>query len=193
NDLAIIQGIPDGLPIDPRGLHNEMRNLMLAEPVCHRQQVVGEGRKAAALVAHLGTLGDTNAGDDHLLVHVEARTTGMKDFHRCSPDMCRLREPHVWNNLMNALRGSGCPLPVAQSGVRVRLRSNFTADSLVPRKTRPLCRRRTRTVIARFRHHGWGVAPWVTLPKSVGPRIHHGTPRPMRVPPPQSPVPRGSV
>jgi hypothetical protein len=87
--LAVVQDVPDRLPIDPGRLHHDMIDVMAVEPFPQRQQIRRRRLEAPDLLLDSAVPRQPNARHHRLLVNIKACTTLMKHFHRCLLQLCR--------------------------------------------------------------------------------------------------------
>src|SRR5262249_29159135 len=77
-----LEDVEDGLPVDAGRLHGDLGDAPAGQPVGQRQQLAGGGAEVEGLLEDLARVGDLQgAGDDELLVDVEAGTAGEQDIH----------------------------------------------------------------------------------------------------------------
>jgi hypothetical protein len=82
------ENVEDRLPIDPGGLHAHPGDAQGDQPVTQGEQVLGEGGEARDLglaFVRRSWSGDTDAGHDRVLVHIEPRTALDDDLHGQPP------------------------------------------------------------------------------------------------------------
>ena len=87
--LAVVQDVPHRLPVNPGRLHHHVIDAVAVQPIRQRQQLTRRRLEAPHLLLDTTALGQTNTAHYRVLVNVQARTTLMKDFHRCLPKLCR--------------------------------------------------------------------------------------------------------
>ena len=77
------QQVVDRLPVDARGLHGDVGDPGLGQPVRQSQQLFGHRAEGAYLLLAGAILGQHQpAGNDRLLVDVQAATAGIDGSHR---------------------------------------------------------------------------------------------------------------
>ena len=100
--------MPDRLPVDAGGLHDDMRTTFRRKPIGEGYQSLGGCLERLDPCRHLALYQVTNAGHHRLLVNVETGTMQMQKFHRSSS------APPAWNpdrrNLESVLRGGAPPV-----------------------------------------------------------------------------------
>src|SRR5207245_11308941 len=76
-----VEPVPRRLPVPARGLHGDMGTAVRGAPVTEREQL-GRGRaERAHRVGDRRSGPDAGAGDDGLLMHVQAGTLRVNDVH----------------------------------------------------------------------------------------------------------------
>jgi hypothetical protein len=76
---STLEQVPDRLPGDAGGLHGEVADPPLGQPVGQLEEVGGHGGEGADLAGDLAAGPDrADAGDDGLLVDIQAGAAGMK-------------------------------------------------------------------------------------------------------------------
>ena len=80
-EVAVTEDVPHRLPVNPGRLHGHMAASRGRQPGQQVLKSCRRGVERAALAADLGVHHDAHAGDDRLLVHIEAGYTLMNDVH----------------------------------------------------------------------------------------------------------------
>ena len=81
-EAALLEHVPDRLPILAGGLHHDPGDLLVGEPVGQRLQMAGERRVGPDLLAaSAGLAGRADAGGDLVLADVESGTALIDDVH----------------------------------------------------------------------------------------------------------------
>ena len=73
--------MPHRLPIHAGSLHRDMLDAEGLEPIGQGQQVRSGRREGAHFLQRRAVAGDTHAGHDRLLVHIQSRAARVDDFH----------------------------------------------------------------------------------------------------------------
>ncbi len=82
-EAALLEHIPDQLPVLAGGLHHDLADPLLREPVGQRLQLPGERRVGPDLLAASpGLTGRAHAGGDLVLADVEPGTALVDDVHQ---------------------------------------------------------------------------------------------------------------
>lgn len=81
HEIAVIEDIPDRLPVDPCRLHGDVRDAEQCQPLRKVEKVAGRGLERADLAHDLAVNHAACAGDHRLLVDIEASAMRMQDFH----------------------------------------------------------------------------------------------------------------
>jgi hypothetical protein len=76
-----LEQVPDRLPVHPGRFHRNVGDPFISQPVRQRQELVGFGAEGANLLSDLPLDKSPKAGDDRLLVDIQAGATGMQDLH----------------------------------------------------------------------------------------------------------------
>jgi hypothetical protein len=70
--LAVVQDVPDRLPIDPGRLHHDVIDVMAVQPFPQRQQIGRRRLEGPDLLLDTAVPGKPNAGNHRLLVNIKA-------------------------------------------------------------------------------------------------------------------------
>ena len=107
-ELAVGENMPDRLPVDAGGLHDDMRTTFRCKPIGEGYQFLGGCLERLNPGHHLAVPQVTNAGHHRLLVNIETSAMRMQKFHRSSS------APLAWSpdrrNLESVLRGGKPPV-----------------------------------------------------------------------------------
>ena len=83
----VLEHVPNRLPVHPRRLHRDMGDAKSLQPVAQREELACDGREAAPQLAALPlAVGNTDAGDDACLAHIERAATLVDLLHHKPPD-----------------------------------------------------------------------------------------------------------
>jgi hypothetical protein len=77
----LLEDVPDWLPVDTRRLHRDVRDLVFGQPIRQGQQRRSRRSERSHIVRRRSLGCDSNAGHNGVLVDIEPRATGMKNFH----------------------------------------------------------------------------------------------------------------
>lgn len=83
--LAVVQHVPDRLPVNPGRLHHHVIDAVAIQPIRQRQQLTRRRLEGLHFLLDTTAASQSNTANYRVLVNVQARTTLMKDFHRCLP------------------------------------------------------------------------------------------------------------
>jgi hypothetical protein len=87
-EAALLEGVPDRLPVLPGRLHHDVGHALRGEPARERREAAGERAERAGLGLAPGTVGHADAGDHLVLPDVEPGTPLVEDFHAAPPLPC---------------------------------------------------------------------------------------------------------
>ena len=79
-ELAV-ERIPDGLPVNARRFHRDVRDALAGEPITQGQEIPGGRSERVQMVLDGFARHEADARDDGLLVNIKASALGMDDVH----------------------------------------------------------------------------------------------------------------
>ncbi len=137
---AVLQQVPDRLPVNPGRFHSDMAHPFGLQPVGQFQQLLGHGAVGTGVLMHLAFVEAAHRGDDGLFVNIKSSTAGIEDVHGFSPGNAPPEDSDGSSNLLCVLAWATRQQSRVRSAVRVRLTRGLVAPSKFrpgPEKRRP--------------------------------------------------------
>ena len=115
---VLFEHMPNGLPINARGFHRDVRTAVSREPLVQFEETAGGRWHRAMFVRDLCTRRESGAGGDAAGVYVQTGTTRIQDFHDIAPSRTLAWSPRRRNlrcAVTAAIRGArGTPGPTRE-------------------------------------------------------------------------------